>query len=62
MLPVARMSFWGWFGTGVEGGERARQVRDERCDSRRNVSENWRVVLGEVEEGRQVVMPWRMRS
>jgi hypothetical protein len=59
VLPDARIIFCvGFVGDGVEGGERARQRMEVVCALKRNVSENWTVLEGEM----VAVMPWRTRS
>ncbi len=40
LLPLARIIFCVCFGMGAEGGESARQRRDEVCAVKRNVSAN----------------------
>ncbi len=50
LLPLARMIFCVCFGMGAEGGESARQRRDEACAVNRNVSANSTLssFLGEI--------------
>lgn len=50
LLPLARIIFCVCFGMGAEGGESARQRRDEVCAVKRNVSANSTLssFLGEI--------------
>lgn len=58
VLPVARIIFWVCFGTGADGGERARVRIAEVWASKRKVSANCTSFLGEM----VAVIPWRTRS